>query len=146
MISAGARRVGTVTATRAAASLRPQTVAAAARGEGARTAARPLIVASQKASFFSFFEAKSDGRIVERNDAGPRKRELDVEGFNRDPIHPPKGAGTKAMPFEVPSQHQERVVGFEHPESHAMFWFNMKAGKLHYVKEIGMYFKLVPLA
>lgn len=87
-----------------------------------------------------------DGMIPDVNDTGREREEREVAGFNRDPIFPPKGAGTKAMPFEVPSQHKERVVGFEHPVSHAIYWFPMKAGKLHYVEEIDRYFKLVPLS
>lgn len=123
-------------------------VAAAARTARPQTAlSMAAPVTMQTASFFGkLMETKRDGLIPDRNDTGPRQKELDVEPFNRDPIYPPKGAGTKQMPFEVPSQHDERVVGFEHPESHAMYWFNMKAGNLHYVREIGMYFKLVPIS
>ncbi|CAM9868493.1 unnamed protein product [Ascophyllum nodosum] len=93
----------------------------------------------------SFSDKVGDG-IPEINDTGREKEEREVAGFNRDPIYPPKGSGTKAMPFEVPSQHKERVVGFEHPISHAVYWFPMTAGKLHYVEEIDRYFKLVPLS
>ncbi|CAM9460794.1 unnamed protein product [Discosporangium mesarthrocarpum] len=87
-----------------------------------------------------------DGQIPRSHAVGPQKIEKEERSFNRDPIYPPKGSGTKDMPIEVPSEHQERVVGFEHPETHAILWFNMSAGKLHYVSEIDKYFKLVPLS
>lgn len=93
-----------------------------------------------------FSNKVGDGVIPDVNDTGPERMEREEAGFNRDPIFPPKGSGTKAMPFEVPSQHKERVVGFEHPVSHAIYWFPMTAGKLHYVEEIDRYFKLVPLS
>lgn len=92
-----------------------------------------------------FSDGIGDGGIPDTHDTGRQKEEREGATFNRDPIHPPKGSGTKAMPFEVPSEHQERVVGFEHPDSHAMYWFPLTAGKLHYVEEIDRYFKLVPL-
>ncbi|CAM9630789.1 unnamed protein product [Choristocarpus tenellus] len=87
-----------------------------------------------------------DGKIPEGHAVGRQKQEQEKSPFNRDPIFPPKGSGTKNMPIEVPSQHDERVVGFEHPETHVLLWFNMKAGKVHYVSEIDKYFKLVPNA
>lgn len=106
---------------------------------------RPRLAAPQalrqQAACFS-----DEKTIVDTHDTGRQREEREGAGFNREPIHPPKGGGTKAMPFEVPSEHQERVVGFEHPESHAMYWFPLAAGKLHYVEEIDRYFKLVPLS
>lgn len=129
--------------------VRRAAVAAAAssvRPKAPTSVAAPVTIQTASNFIGRLMATRRDGLIPERNDTGPRQRELDVEPFNRDPIHPPKGAGTKEKPFEVPSQHKERVVGFEHPETHAMYWFNMKAGSLHYVREIGMYFKLVPLS
>lgn len=132
MISAVARRVGAISVVRAS---RPQAMT---------SLAAPVTL--QTASFFGrLMETNKDGLIPDRNDTGRRQHEVDVAAFNRDPIFPPKGSGTKAVPIEVPSHYNERVVGFEHPETHAVYWFNMKAGKLHYVREIGMYFKLVPV-
>lgn len=133
MFSTVARHVGV--AARAAA-LRPQPTAAASAWR-ASAAALPQVA--------RFSDGVGDGGIPDTHDTGRQKTEREGVGFNRDPIHPPKGSGTKAMPFEVPSEHQERVVGFEHPESHAMYWFPLAAGKLHYVEEIDRYFKLVPL-
>lgn len=128
MFSAVARRAGAVARTAAARPPQP----------------KALPQAFRQVAWFS--DKVGDGGIPDVNDTGPEKMEREVAGFNREPIHPPKGAGSKAMPFEVPSEHQERVVGFEHPVSHAMYWFPMTAGKLHYVEEIDRYFKLVPLS
>eukprot|EP00953_Heterococcus_sp_UTEX-ZZ885_P033940 17621-Heterococcus_DN1.PRE.6 len=63
--------------------------------------------------------------------------------YSRDSIDPPAGSGTKDKPIEVPSRLEERAVGFEDPESHAIYWFNLRAGKLHYVTALDKYFKLV---
>eukprot|EP00903_Cladosiphon_okamuranus_P007721 g7481.t1 len=135
MFSAVARSAGAVAR---AAAMRTQPAAAAAPALRARACAFPQAARS-------FSDNIGDGGIPDINDTGRQREEREVAGFNRDPIHPPKGSGTKAMPFEVPSEYKERVVGFEHPESHAMYWFPLTAGKLHYVEEIDRYFKLVPL-
>ncbi|CAM9420605.1 unnamed protein product, partial [Laminaria digitata] len=114
MFSAVARRAGAVAS---AAAMRP------------RLAAAPQAFRQQAASF-SDKVAGDDGKsILDTHDTGRQREEREGGGFNREPIHPPKGGGTKAMPFEVPSEHQERIVGFEHPESHAMYWFPLAAGK-----------------
>lgn len=128
MFSAVVRRAGAVAS---AAAMRPRLAA-------------PHAFRQQAACFSD--QVAGDGKtILDTHETG-RQREERESGFNREPIHPPKGSGTKAMPFEVPSEHKERVVGFEHPESHAMYWFPLAAGKLHYVEEIDRYFKLVPLS
>ncbi|CAM9360075.1 unnamed protein product [Hapterophycus canaliculatus] len=134
MFTAVARRAGAVAR---AAAMRPTWAGPAAPALRASAAALP------QAARFSDKAGEID--IPDIHDTGRQKEEREVAGFNRDPIHPPKGSGTKAMPFEVPSEHNERIVGFEHPESHAMYWFPLTAGKLHYVEEIDRYFKLVPL-
>mmetsp|Transcript_12578 Transcript_12578/g.24841 ORF Transcript_12578/g.24841 Transcript_12578/m.24841 type:complete len:113 (-) Transcript_12578:188-526(-) len=92
----------------------------------------------------------NDKQILSDDDqqAGRRKVELDDEKqgivtFNRDPIFPPAGAGTKSNPIEVPSGFDERVVGYECPEVHQLFWFNLAKGPLHYVPSIDKYFVLV---
>lgn len=92
-------------------------------------------------------------------------------GFNRDPIIPADDAGTKENPIlvifvtwatllnmqhlltcllscqqqqkmQVPSGAHVRAVGYEDPASHQLVWFNLTAGPLHYVPDIGLYFKL----
>eukprot|EP00607_Mallomonas_marina_P007765 CAMPEP_0182417294 /NCGR_PEP_ID=MMETSP1167-20130531/1724_1 /TAXON_ID=2988 /ORGANISM="Mallomonas Sp, Strain CCMP3275" /LENGTH=103 /DNA_ID=CAMNT_0024590725 /DNA_START=117 /DNA_END=428 /DNA_ORIENTATION=+ len=82
--------------------------------------------------------------------AGRRRQELDAEAaggvaFNRDPIIPASDAGTKENPILVPSGEHSRVVGYEDPDTHALSWFRMDAGKLHYVPDIGLYFKIKEL-
>lgn len=81
--------------------------------------------------------------IPETHATGAEAREMDDVVFNREPVHPPKGAGTKEKPIEVPSEFSQRAVGYEDPETHAIYWFNLKRGNLAYVTEIDMYFKLV---
>jgi hypothetical protein len=43
--------------------------------------------------------------------------------FNDRSIMPPSDAGTAAKPIEVPSRMDSRAVGFEDPETHAIYWF-----------------------
>ncbi len=43
---------------------------------------------------------------------------------------------------QVPSGENERVVGFEDPACHQVFWFKLRAGDLAYVNKIDKYFKL----
>lgn len=62
--------------------------------------------------------------------------------FNRDPIVPPKDAGSKENPILVPSEFDERIIGFEDPDSHQLQWFTLRAGSLYYVDTIDKYFKL----
>eukprot|EP00428_Durinskia_dybowskii_P066297 CAMPEP_0170384158 /NCGR_PEP_ID=MMETSP0117_2-20130122/15851_1 /TAXON_ID=400756 /ORGANISM="Durinskia baltica, Strain CSIRO CS-38" /LENGTH=92 /DNA_ID=CAMNT_0010639893 /DNA_START=140 /DNA_END=418 /DNA_ORIENTATION=+ len=78
---------------------------------------------------------------------GRRKEELDAlaagdVGFNRDPIIPADDAGSKENPILVPSGAHLRAVGFEDPSTHQLKWFNLRAGNLHFVPSIGLYFKL----
>ena len=35
-----------------------------------------------------------------------------------------------------------RTVGYEDPNSHQIVWFNLSKGPLHYIPDIGLYFKL----
>ena len=62
--------------------------------------------------------------------------------FNDEPIIPNHDAGTKENPIKVPSSMDWRAVGFEDPSSHQLRWFRLSRGKLHYVPEIGLYFKM----
>jgi len=36
-----------------------------------------------------------------------------------------------------------RTVGYEDPSSHQLVWFNLHKGPLHYVPDLGLYFKLL---
>uniref|UniRef100_A0A6U3QRH7 Uncharacterized protein n=1 Tax=Octactis speculum TaxID=3111310 RepID=A0A6U3QRH7_9STRA len=100
----------------------------------------------------SFFNFKDEDRAIlgdAEHQGGRRLQEIEDEKlglvtFNRDPIMPPVGAGTKENPIQVPSGYDERVVGFEDPTVHQLQWFTMTAGKLHYVSSIDKYFTLVP--
>ena len=62
--------------------------------------------------------------------------------FCNDPIVPPNAAGTKENPIIVPSQEHSRPVGFEDPVTGQLQWFNLHDGPLHYIPDIGLYFKL----
>jgi len=82
--------------------------------------------------------------------SGRRRLEIDaaaagVVAFNRDPIIPPQDAGTKENPILVPSGEHSRVVGYEDPTTHSIFWFKMDAGKLHFLPNLGLYFKIKEL-
>ena len=62
--------------------------------------------------------------------------------YNRDPIVPPAGAGTLENPILVPSGLEERAVGFIDPETHAVYWFNLARGPVHYIPQLDKYFKM----
>jgi len=62
--------------------------------------------------------------------------------FNREPVYAQPGSGTKENPILVPSGDSERVVGFECPKVHQLFWFMLQEGQLAYVPETNCYFKL----
>jgi hypothetical protein len=44
---------------------------------------------------------------------------------------------------QVPSGADSRTVGYECPEVHQLYWFNLDKGPLHYIPSIDKYFKLV---
>ncbi len=46
------------------------------------------------------------------------------------------------MRHQVPSGLQKRTVGFEHPYTHQLVWFNLEKGPLHFVPQTGLYFKM----
>ncbi|GMH62430.1 hypothetical protein TrRE_jg7026 [Triparma retinervis] len=90
-----------------------------------------------------------DGLIPsdEGRQVGRRKEELEAESrgvilYNRDPITPPAGQGSYENPIMVPSGLNERAVGFEDPQTHAIYWFNLNKGPVHYVKQLNKYFKM----
>ena len=64
---------------------------------------------------------------------------------NREPIWPEPEQGTRDNPILVPSAKEERVVGYEDPDVGQLVWFNMTKGKLHYVPDIDLYFRLFPV-
>uniref|UniRef100_A0A7S1XX62 Uncharacterized protein n=1 Tax=Phaeomonas parva TaxID=124430 RepID=A0A7S1XX62_9STRA len=117
-----------------------------------RTSMRPLAAAAARRAPMAPVRAlaiESDGLIPDIEDQvfGRRKMELDAEKsgdllFNRDPIVPPVGAGTKENPILVPSEFKERVVGFEDPDTHQIAWFCLQADATYYIESVDKYFKL----
>jgi hypothetical protein len=47
-----------------------------------------------------------------------------------------------SSPLQVPSAYEERQIGYEDPNTHQMVWFNLARGSLHYIPDIGLYFKM----
>jgi len=104
----------------------------------------------QRAAFFPQQRSFSDNTTIpsdKEQQTGRRKEELDAEeagsvGFNREPIIPPDDAGTRENPILVPSGAHSRVVGYEDPFTHQLVWFELNHGKLHFLPDVGLYFKL----
>lgn len=44
--------------------------------------------------------------------------------------------------FQVPSGEHCRTVGYEDPVSGQVVWFNLTDGPLHFIPDLGLYFKL----
>ena len=96
-----------------------------------------------------------DGLIPsdETRQGGRRREELDYAAehaggslYNRNSVMPPAGAGKDpSNPVLVPSGADVRPVGFEDPQTHAIYWFNLRKGPVHYVKQLGLYFKMQEL-
>lgn len=42
----------------------------------------------------------------------------------------------------MPSGEDERIVGYEDPKVHQVFWFKLRKGDLAYVAQIDKYFRL----
>lgn len=62
--------------------------------------------------------------------------------FKRGGVVPAANAGTKTNPILVDSGEHSRTVGFVDPVTHAVMWFNLDEGALHYVPDLDLYFKL----
>mmetsp|Transcript_10667 Transcript_10667/g.23127 ORF Transcript_10667/g.23127 Transcript_10667/m.23127 type:complete len:174 (+) Transcript_10667:118-639(+) len=72
--------------------------------------------------------------------------EKNMEGYNDLGLVPPEGAGTFASPILIPSREDSRVVGYNDPTTHAVFWFTIHAdGNIYYVKDLGLFFGLLPI-
>ena len=66
------------------------------------------------------------------------------EGYNDLGLVPPEGTGTFASPILIPSRRGSRVVGYEDPDSHAMFWFTIhNDNNTYYIKDLGLFFKML---
>ena len=67
-----------------------------------------------------------------------------VEGYNDLGLVPPEGTGTFASPILIPSRRASRVVGYQDPESHSMFWFTIhNDNNTYYIKDLGLFFKML---
>ena len=67
-----------------------------------------------------------------------------TEGYNDLGLVPPEGTGTFASPILIPSRKASRVVGYQDPESHAMFWFTIhNDDNTYYIKDLGLFFKML---
>jgi hypothetical protein len=67
-----------------------------------------------------------------------------TEGYNDLGLVPPEGTGTFASPILIPSRKAQRVVGYQDPESHSMFWFTIhNDDNSYYIKDLGLFFKML---
>lgn len=70
--------------------------------------------------------------------------EKNMDGFNDMGLVPPEGSGTFASPILIPSRMDNRVVGYQDPETHAMFWFTVhNDDNTYYIKDLGLFFKML---
>lgn len=69
-----------------------------------------------------------------------------IDGYNDLGLVPPEGTGTFASPILIPSRRTSRAVGYQDPESHAMFWFTIhNDDSSYYIKDLGLFFKMLPI-
>lgn len=69
-----------------------------------------------------------------------------IDGYNDLGLVPPEGTGTFSSPILIPSRRTSRVVGYQDPESHAMFWFTIHDdNSSYYIKDLGLFFKMLPI-
>mmetsp|Transcript_11470 Transcript_11470/g.27391 ORF Transcript_11470/g.27391 Transcript_11470/m.27391 type:complete len:182 (-) Transcript_11470:248-793(-) len=69
-----------------------------------------------------------------------------IDGYNDLGLVPPEGTGTFASPILIPSRRTSRVVGYQDPDSHAMFWFTIhNDDNTYYIKDLGLFFKMLPI-
>jgi hypothetical protein len=67
-----------------------------------------------------------------------------TEGYNDLGLVPPEGTGIFSSPILIPSRRASRVVGYQDPESHAMFWFTIHNDEnTYYIKDLGLFFKML---
>lgn len=70
--------------------------------------------------------------------------EKNMEGYNELGLVPPEGAGSFASPILIPSRMDNRVVGYEDPTTHAMYWFTIhNDNNTYYIKDLGLFFKML---
>jgi len=72
--------------------------------------------------------------------------EKNMEGYNDLGLVPPEGAGTFNSPILIPSREDSRVVGYNDPTTHAVFWFTIhNDGNAYYIKDLGLFFMMLPI-
>mmetsp|Transcript_27870 Transcript_27870/g.64579 ORF Transcript_27870/g.64579 Transcript_27870/m.64579 type:complete len:110 (-) Transcript_27870:229-558(-) len=70
--------------------------------------------------------------------------EKNMDGYNDLGLVPPEGAGSFASPILIPSRMDNRVVGYQDPETHAMYWFTIhNDNNIYYIKDLGLFFKML---
>lgn len=70
--------------------------------------------------------------------------EKNLDGYNELGLVPPEGSGTFDSPILIPSRYDSRAVGYEDPETHAMYWFNIQNdNNTYYIKDLGLFFKML---
>uniref|UniRef100_A0A7S1VA55 Uncharacterized protein n=1 Tax=Grammatophora oceanica TaxID=210454 RepID=A0A7S1VA55_9STRA len=70
--------------------------------------------------------------------------EKNNEGYNDLGLVPPEGTGTFKSPILIPSRFHSRVVGYQDPTTHAMFWFSIhNDNNAYYIKDLGLFFKML---
>ena len=70
--------------------------------------------------------------------------EKNMEGYNELGLVPPEGSGTFNSPILIPSRMNDRVVGYEDPTTHAMYWFTIhNDNNSYYIKDLGLFFKML---
>lgn len=63
-----------------------------------------------------------------------------------DALHPPNTLLSCRQNRQVPSGEDERIVGYEDPAVHQVFWFKLRKGDLAYIPKLDKYFKLHKIA
>ena len=70
--------------------------------------------------------------------------EKNMDGYNELGLVPPEGAGSFESPILIPSRMDNRVVGYEDPTTHAVYWFTIhNDNNTYYIKDLGLFFKML---
>jgi hypothetical protein len=70
--------------------------------------------------------------------------EKNMDGYNELGLVPPEGAGSFSSPILIPSRMDSRVVGYEDPTTHAVYWFTIhNDNNSYYIKDLGLFFKML---
>lgn len=70
--------------------------------------------------------------------------EKNMDGYNELGLVPPEGAGSFGSPILIPSRMDSRVVGYEDPTTHAVYWFTIHNDEnSYYIKDLGLFFKML---